>query len=382
MGRDLRLVRRGGGARARREHSVADCLGAARVDRGGAGGLPGRPPRRPLPARAPGRRRRLGRGVVHGRRVPRLGHRRGARRPHPRGQRALRRFHDPLPPLPQLLPAARAGPIPGRPAPAAEDRPVPKGCCMRSRDFYQRHLDAVSRSFALCIPQLDSPFRERVALSYLLLRVLDTVEDAPFQDRQLQQRQFETFRRFLRMPPARAQVDVFRASFLGQITEGERNLLADTQAFLEDAHQLPAGARDVIFGAVDRMAQGMAAYQLRPAPLRLLDLEDVTRYCCIVAGLVGELLTRLWALGGEAPPRMIFAYRFGLFLQKVNILKDQAEDEMAGRFLVPDRREILASLRADGEGAIAYLTSLPRAERGYRTVSALYPLLTATSLQS
>jgi phytoene/squalene synthetase len=251
---------------------------------------------------------------------------------------------------------------------------------MRSRDFYQRHLDAVSRSFALCIPQLDSPFRERVALSYLLLRVLDTVEDAPFQDRQLQQRQFETFRRFLRMPPARAQVDVFRASFLGQITEGERNLLADTQAFLEDAHQLPAGARDVIFGAVDRMAQGMAAYQLRPAPLRLLDLEDVTRYCCIVAGLVGELLTRLWALGGEAPPRMIFAYRFGLFLQKVNILKDQAEDEEAGRFLVPDRREILASLRADAEGALAYLTSLPRAERGYRTFCAWSLMLGAASL--
>jgi phytoene/squalene synthetase len=196
---------------------------------------------------------------------------------------------------------------------------------MRSGDFYQRHLDAVSRSFALCIPQLDQPFRERVALSYLLLRVLDTVEDAPFHDRQLQQRQFEAFRRFVRMPPARAQVDVFRASFLDQITDGERNLLADTQAFLEDAHQLPAGARGVIFSAIERMAQGMAAYQLRPVPLRLIDLEDVTRYCCIVAGLVGELLTRLWALGGESPPRMIFAYRFGLFLQKVNILKDRAE---------------------------------------------------------
>jgi phytoene/squalene synthetase len=251
---------------------------------------------------------------------------------------------------------------------------------MRSREFYQRHLDAVSRSFALCIPQLDSPFRERVALSYLLLRVLDTVEDAPFQDRQLQQRQFETFRRFLRVPPSRAQVDLFRASFAGQITDGERDLLADTHAFLEDAHQLPAAPRDVIFSAIDRMAQGMAAYQLRPLPLRLVDLEDVTRYCCIVAGLVGELLTRLWTLGGEAPPRMMLAYRFGLFLQKVNILKDQAEDEAAERLLVPDRREILASLRADGEGALAYLTSLPRSERGYRTFCAWSLMLGASSL--
>ena len=253
---------------------------------------------------------------------------------------------------------------------------------MRSGDFYQRHLDAVSRSFALCIPQLDSPFREGVALSYLLLRVLDTVEDAPFQDRQLQQRQFEAFRRFLRKPPVRAQVDAFRASFPVQITDGERNLLADTQPFLEDFHHLPAGARGVIFSGIDRMAQGMAAYQLRPVPLRLIDLEDVTRYCSIVAGLVGELLTRLWALGGEAPPRLVLAYRFGLFLQKVNILKDQAEDEAAGRFLVPDRREILASLRADAEGALAYLTSLPRAERGYRTFCAWSLMLGAASLSS
>ena len=31
---------------------------------------------------------------------------------------------------------------------------------MRPPEFYQRHLDAVSRSFALCIPQLDQPLRE------------------------------------------------------------------------------------------------------------------------------------------------------------------------------------------------------------------------------
>lgn len=95
---------------------------------------------------------------------------------------------------------------------------------------------------------------------------------------------------------------------------------------------------------------------------------------------MGELLTRLWAVGGKPPPRMLFAYRFGLFLQKVNILKDQAEDEAAGRFLVPDRREILASLRADAEGALAYLTSLPQAERGYRIFCAWSLMLAATSL--
>jgi len=250
---------------------------------------------------------------------------------------------------------------------------------MRPPEFYQRHLDAVSRTFALCIPRLEAPFRDRVALSYLLLRVLDTVEDAPFSDRMLQQRQFNSFRQFLQERPTRAQVDAFRSSFSG-LTEGERALLADTEAFLEDAHELPAAARGAVFGAIGRMAQGMAAYARRPVPLRLLDLDDVCRYCCIVAGLVGELLTQLWALGGGAPPRMLFAYRFGLFLQKVNILKDQAEDEAAGRFLVPHRRELLASLSADADGALSYLTSLPRPERGYRTFCAWSLMLGADSL--
>jgi len=251
---------------------------------------------------------------------------------------------------------------------------------MRSPEFYQRHLDAVSRSFALCIPQLEPPFRDQVALAYLLFRVLDTVEDAAFSDKLLQQRQFNTFRQFLARPPTPAQVESFRASFPASITEGERALLADAGPFFEDGHQLPAEARAAMFGAIDRMAQGMAGYTRRPQPMRLLDLEDVTRYCCIVAGLVGEMLTRLWALGGEPPPRMLSAYQFGLFLQKVNILKDQAEDEAVGRFLVPDRRQILASLRADAAGALSYLTSLPNSERGYRIFCAWSLMLGASAL--
>src|SRR5438105_5793072 len=250
---------------------------------------------------------------------------------------------------------------------------------MRSPEFYQGHLDAVSRSFALCIPQLAAPFREHVALSYLLLRVLDTVEDASFADKLHQQRQFNAFRQFLVRPPTDAQVDAFRASFPGGVTDAERRLLADTGAFLEDAYGLPPEARGVMFSAIDRMALGMAAYARRPA-LRLVDLQDVSRYCCIVAGLVGEMLTRLWALEGQTPPRMLFAYRFGLFLQKVNILKDQPEDEAEHRFFVPDRREILASLRDDAEGALSYLTSLPQKERGYRIFCAWSLMLGAAAL--
>src|SRR6202162_3923923 len=143
---------------------------------------------------------------------------------------------------------------------------------MPPQEFSHRHRDAVSRSFALCIPQLELPFGPRVALSYLLLRVLDTVEDAGFPDPRVQQRQFSGFRQFLAGRPTRAQVEAFRSSFPASITDGERHLLADTEAFIEDFHGLPAAPREIIGSAIDRMAQGMAAYARRPPPLRLVGL--------------------------------------------------------------------------------------------------------------
>jgi phytoene/squalene synthetase len=235
----------------------------------------------------------------------------------------------------------------------------------------QRRLEEVSRSFALCIPQLAPPFRDQVALAYLLFRLLDTVEDAPFADRGLQQRQFERMRGFLREMPGPAGVSAFVSDFPPQLTKGERALLDDTGALLEIAYAQSDRVRGVMFDAIDRMAVGMAAYARRPAPLRLVDVEDVSRYCCFVAGLVGEMLTRLWGLGrGEPAPGFRLAYHFGLFLQKVNILKDQQEDEAAGRFFIPDRRALLASLRSDARGALGYLQAIPKDERGYRTFCA------------
>ena len=254
---------------------------------------------------------------------------------------------------------------------------------MRSSELYQQRLDAVSRSFALCIPTLDPPLRDHVTLAYLLMRVLDTVEDAPFASQVAQGQQFERLRGFLRVPPAASEVAVFAAAFPAGLNDGERALIGDTRALLEDAHALPAAARAAVFGAVDRMTVGMAMYARRAPVLRLVDVEDVTRYCCFVAGLVGEMLGQLWALDRrEPPPPTVLAYHFGVFLQKVNILKDQQEDEAAGRFLVADRGALLASVAGDAQGALAYLQALPRDDRGYRTFCAWSLMMGATTISA
>jgi phytoene/squalene synthetase len=238
----------------------------------------------------------------------------------------------------------------------------------------------VSRSFALCIPQLEPPFRDQVALAYLMFRVLDTIEDAPFEEQAVQQRQFARLRAFLRAMPRTPEVDAFVAAFPAPISDGERSLLAQTHILLAEGHSLASPVRAALFHALDRMAKGMAAYTGRPGPLRLVDLEDVSRYCCFVAGVVGELLTDLWALGGKpGAPRKQLAYHFGLFLQKVNILKDQSEDEASGRYLVPDRGELLASLATDAQGALEYLQGLPCGDR-YRIFCAWSLMLGASTI--
>jgi len=181
--------------------------------------------------------------------------------------------------------------------------------------------------------------------------------------------------------PAKADVNAFVAAFPAELVERDRRLLVHTSALLEDVHGLPEAVRTTILRTTDRMAEGMAAYTRRASRLRLLDVEDVARYCCFVAGLVGGMLTELWAHGNpEPPPSLVLAYHFGLFLQKVNILKDQREDEAAGRFLVPDRAELLASLGRDAHGALEYLKALPRRDRGYRTFCAWCLMMGAATI--
>ena len=64
---------------------------------------------------------------------------------------------------------------------------------MNNVDFYQNHLNKVSRSFAFCIPRLEGNLREWIGLSYLLCRLLDTVEDALWTSHEEQLRSFEMF---------------------------------------------------------------------------------------------------------------------------------------------------------------------------------------------
>lgn len=235
----------------------------------------------------------------------------------------------------------------------------------------EAHLQRVSRSFAFCIARLEPPLREWVGEAYLLLRLLDTVEDSRWPDAAARLRCFEAFDRLLDGPDEAAAAR-WAAALPESVTEGERRLLDDAPRLFRALHRLPAHAREPVLETARCMSRGMRRFLDERGELALATVADVDRYCFFVAGIIGELLTLLFAAvrPGLEPSGEVLAdaHRFGRFLQKINILKDEAADAAAGRTLAA--RGLAGTLRADADGALRYLLRIPAASSDYRAFCA------------
>lgn len=229
-------------------------------------------------------------------------------------------------------------------------------------------LVRTSRTFALAIPLLPTPLDRSVTVAYLLFRLADTFEDATVL--------WAAERRLLALAELDgllAEPTVERARHLvdrwveGPPTDhqGYLDLLRHTPSVIADLLEMPAPVRRVITEHTRRTARGMADFVRRGGSeggIELADLADLERYCYVVAGIVGEMLTDLFVLGCDALEEVGAELRqraaaFGEGLQLVNILKDSADDRREGRvFLPPDapRRDVFAIARRDLERAAEY----------------------------
>jgi phytoene synthase len=66
---------------------------------------------------------------------------------------------------------------------------------------------------------------------------------------------------------------------------------------------------------------------------RYLDFAGLTKYCHLVAGVVGEVAARIFGQTDEATTR--YAHKLGLAFQMTNIIRDVGEDAMRGRIYLP-----------------------------------------------
>lgn len=122
---------------------------------------------------------------------------------------------------------------------------------MSSIDFYQNHLDRVSRSFAFCIARLDGDLRTWVSLSYLLCRILDTVEDSEWPTPASKQHAFNIFQKKMQDPSALQSISAWQKSFPALIPETEKALILDAHVVFQDFHHLPDAPRNAILKVSD-----------------------------------------------------------------------------------------------------------------------------------
>lgn len=237
---------------------------------------------------------------------------------------------------------------------------------MQPISFYHQHLEAVSRSFSFCILQLQSPAKEWVALSYLLCRVIDTIEDSNFDDKKLQCYAFDELISFLSKPPSEKDIELWLSYFPDTLLAVEKNLLVDLPMLLADINQLPTVIQNQLQKTLKEMIKGMVYFlnnYQNNHKLILPTLATTNQYCFFVAGIVGELLSCVFNYTIPAftltEKRLNQSFHFGLFLQKINILKDQRHDELAGRCYIASQSVLRGSIVVDAQQSMHYLKAIP-----------------------
>ncbi|WP_243041330.1 phytoene/squalene synthase family protein [Dyella sedimenti] len=207
--------------------------------------------------------------------------------------------------------------------------------------YQEEILPKVSRTFALTIPQLPPALRHVVANAYLLCRIADTIEDEPALSAE-QKGQYEAA--FVEAVTGRIDAQAFASEVAARLSdatsESERELVARLPLVLEVTQSFNTAQRAAIIECLQVMSQGMHEFQRVVGLQGLATLKDMDRYCYVVAGVVGEMLTRLLVdFEPELVPQyktlMRLAVSFGQGLQMTNILKDQWEDRSHGVCWLP-----------------------------------------------
>ncbi|KAL9098215.1 MAG: hypothetical protein Q9163_006087 [Psora crenata] len=185
-------------------------------------------------------------------------------------------------------------------------------------------LNKTSRSFSAVIQELHPELLVPVALFYLILRGLDTIEDDMTIAPETKDRLLRDFHNIL-------EKEGWNYDGCGP-KEKDRELLVQFQYVTEEFKKIKPAYREIIKDITMQMGNGMADY-CSNAEFQANGVNTIAEYdlyCHYVAGLVGNGLTRLFVESGLANPALAqrphLQESMGLFLQKTNIIRDIKED--------------------------------------------------------
>ena len=194
-------------------------------------------------------------------------------------------------------------------------------------------LQGVSRTFALTIPQLPAALACPVANAYLLCRIVDTIEDEVSLDA-AQKREF--CQRFADVVAGTAEAQDLANDLAPLLSDqtipAEHELIRVIPRVIAITHGFDAEQRDALHTCVATMGKGMADFQGQQLKNGLATMKEMDDYCYYVAGVVGEMLTRLFCcysteIAARKSELMSLAVSFGQGLQMTNILKDLWDDQ-------------------------------------------------------
>lgn len=213
---------------------------------------------------------------------------------------------------------------------------------MLSKREQSQFLQQVSRSFALSIPLLNDELQDVVANAYLLCRIADTIEDDPSADIAFKVSWLKDFAKLadsffddeksISDLVKRAEIIKDSAIFC------EYYLLTKLQDVTLRTKSFDKNYLYIVSKGVSILSLGMAEHLSFVANK---SLDDVDSYCYAVAGVVGEMLARLFSLNENIDAKtksllVDMSVSFGEGLQLTNILKDRSEDIKRGvSFLAP-----------------------------------------------
>lgn len=218
-----------------------------------------------------------------------------------------------------------------------------------------RMLKETSRTFYIPITFLQKELKHAVASAYLVFRAIDEIEDDERLDNDVKHDLLMQVSELFKAP--------FDQEAYLRILGGTKEQLPEVSLRLEEwLEACPEEALPIIMDAANEMAFGMAKWA--KVNWNIETREDLDDYTYYVAGLVGVMLSDLWALYADEKTDRELAIGYGRGLQAVNILRNEDEDlDERGVSFVPDgwnRQDLFDYANENLAKADEYMTSLTK----------------------